>query len=439
MTRRRNTTTLWAAALAVSLGAMVIVAGCSSNAPQQASSVEMTPGAGGSGGGVLYASQEPIGAQLVRVVPPLKNQRFSTLLDFESDPDRVFVNAKPIAQLTYDRAHTGQRSLRVEPGTEHISIKLASVLGGRPFPGEWTLLGAFLYCQQPIDVLVSVENAGFVVPPRKVTLSSNTWTNALVDISAAPHPGSSAAAAPNAVLVIGLPPRSPAVWCDDVMLIDNRQPLVLAGEGGASVQSVETPAGPTTAPVASFHSPWSLERRGLSYVASADGKFNISLLTSEASAGGWKLEEANELRARFNSEGTDARALTVYSDGRSYWDGQYRPISAVARNSIFAEEHASPAEVVVPEELGHLNRNTPGDANNDGYNEQRGAYQIMATGARLEVTLTPRSRALVRPVLEVRGLSAGKVLVTTEGRLIDRTVRLEDGTLLIEIPTVLER
>src|SRR3954466_4430642 len=101
-----------------------------STAPRKASSVEMPPGAGGSGGGVLHASQEPIGAQLVRVVPPLKNQRFSTLLDFESDPDRVFVNAKPTAQLTYDRGHTGQRSLRVEPGTEHIAIKLASVLGG---------------------------------------------------------------------------------------------------------------------------------------------------------------------------------------------------------------------------------------------------------------------------------------------------------------------
>jgi hypothetical protein len=404
----------------------------------------MTPGAGGTGG-VLYASQEPIGQQLQRVVPPLKSQRFSALLDFESDADRVFVAAKPAPpQMVFDRAHTGHRSLRIEPGTERIAIKLSSLMGGRPFPGEWTLLGAFLYCEEPIDVLVSVENAGFAVQPRKVTLSPRTWTTALTDISTgadnpAGHFDPDASAAPNATLVISLPDRSPAVWCDDVMLVNNRQPLVNPGENGAAVQSNETPTGPTTAPVASFASPWSLQRRGLSYVGSAPGKFNFNLLTSEASRSGWKVEEANELRARFSSDGGKTRLLTVYSDGRSYWDGQYKAFSAEARNAIFSEEHASPADATVPEELGRLNRDTAGDTNNDGYNEQRGAYQFVANGARLEMRITPHTRALLRPVLEITGLSPGKVLVTTEGRLVEKTVRLEDGTLLVEIPTVIDR
>lgn len=437
MTRRSNTTTLLAGVVA--LWSVAVMQGCSSSnsGPPQASSVEMTPGAGGSGG-VLYASQEPIGQQLQRVVPPLKSQRFSTLLDFESDADRVFVVATPPPQMVFDRAHTGHRSLRIEPGTERIAIKLSSLMGGRPFPGEWTLLGAFLYCEEPIDVLVSVDHAGFAVPARKVTLSPHTWTTALADISmTSSEPDASALS--SATLVISLPARSPAVWCDDVMLVNNRQPLVNPGENGAAVQSNETPSGPTTAPVAGFPSPWSLQRRGLSYVGSAPGKFNFNLVTSEASRSGWKIDEANELRARFSSDGGKTKLLTVYSDGRSYWDGQYKAFSAESRNAVFSEEHASPAEVSVPEELGRLNRDTPGDANNDGYNEVRGAYQLIANGARLEMRITPHTRALLRPILEITGLSPGKVLVTTEGRLVETTVRLEDGTLLVEIPTVIDR
>jgi hypothetical protein len=455
MTRRRNPTTLLAGAVALSasliglIGLIVLIGGCSfGDSPppavnSNANSGEMTAGAGG-GGGVLYASQEPIGSQLLRVVPPLKNQRFSALLDFENDPDRVFIAAKPPAQLVYERAHTGHRSLRIGPGTERVAVKLSSLLGGRPFPGDWTLLGAFLYAEQPIDVMLTVENAGFAVPQRKVTLAARTWTAALVDLSAgASAPGRQidpeASATPNALLVLSLPTGGPAVWCDDVMLVDNRQTLVSAGATPSSPQSEQTPDAPTTAPAASFPSPWSLERRGLSYVGAAPGKFNFSLLTDDVSRSGWKIEEANELRARFSSAGGKTRELTVYCDGRSYWDAQYRALSVEARNSIFSEEHGAPAEVVVSEELGRVNRDTSGDANNDGYNERRAAYQLVANGPRLELKLTPHTRALLRPVLEITGLSPGKVLVTMEGRLIDRTVRLEDGTLLVEIPMIIER
>ena len=115
------------------------------------------------------------------------------------------------------------------------------------------------------------------------------------------------------------------------------------------------------------------------------------------------------------------------------------PVTQVNRPTGMSTVTVWFAEVSVPEELGRLNRDTPGDANNDGYNEVRGAYQLIANGARLEMRITPHTRALLRPILEITGLSPGKVLVTTEGRLVETTVRLEDGTLLVEIPTVIDR
>jgi hypothetical protein len=141
---------------------------------------------------------------------------------------------------------------------------------------------------------------------------------------------------------------------------------------------------------------------------------------------------------RFRSSGPQ-KSVTIYSDGRAFWDGEYRPVSASAADPIFVQQHVSPARVEVPEEFGRLDRDTPGDADNDGYNESRGAYSIQAAGPRLELTLTPRTAALMRPVLEVHGLPPGKALVTVEGRLIESVLRLEDGTLLIGIPARINR
>ena len=86
-------------------------------------------------------------------------------------------------------------------------------------------------------------------------------------------------------------------------------------------------------------------------------------MTVDGSPAGWEVEEANELRARFASVG-DTKALTVYADGRSLWDGAYKPLSVAVRDDkTFAAAHASPAELVIPEPMGRVIRNTPGDAN----------------------------------------------------------------------------
>jgi hypothetical protein len=89
--------------------------------------------------------------------------------------------------------------------------------------------------------------------------------------------------------------------------------------------------------------------------------------------------------------------------------------------------------------MGRLNRTAPGDANNDGFDETRGSYSIIATGPRLELQILPRSVPVARPVLEISGLPPGEPLVTVEGQLIDRTARLPDGTLLVELPLQFNR
>jgi len=79
------------------------------------------------------------------------------------------------------------------------------------------------------------------------------------------------------------------------------------------------------------------------------------------------------------------------------------------------------------------------DKNNDGYNEARGSYQLIAKGSRFEVMLKPATRLLARPVLEIANLPAGSALATVEGQLVEKTTRLPSGNLLVEIPLILER
>ncbi len=370
-------------------------------------------------------AQQSIVSQIMRISPPLRDQRFSSLLDFETDADAVFLAAKPVGRVVSDRAHTGRGSIRLAPGTTRFAIKLSSLLGDRAFPGDWTLIGAYFYSEQPIQATLSIEGAGFNVAPRSVPLSPRAWTLALADISenATKKPRSESPAPAGAQLVFTFPQNAPPIWCDDLILIDNAKTFVARPV-------------PATAPAVST---WTVERKGLNYIAEAPGRFNFQLITAEAANSGWTAEEANELRARFQAH-NGKNHLTIYSDGRAFWDGKLRAMSAMVRDEpAYAEQHASPAEIYIAEELGRVRRDTPGDANNDGYNELRGAYQVAATGARLELTITPHTASLLRPILEVTGLPPGKVLVTAEGRLVEKMTRTDDGTLIVELPLKIEK
>jgi hypothetical protein len=359
-------------------------------------------------------STEPLSRQLARVSEKLHGKRYSGLLHLESDSDALFVSADGSpARVDGGDRHTGKSSLRLAKGTSRLTVKLSSLLAGREFPGDWTLVGLFIRTDEAAGLAISCEDSGRAIAARKMTTTAGQWTAAMLDISALTGGG------PNGELAIELrfdQPTSGDVRVDDVMLIDNRETLVDASPDG-----------------------WTVKRAGLRITCERKLRFNFGVVTTDGSPQGWEVEEMSDLRARFHSTG-ETKNLTVYADGRSMWDGVYKPLSVEVRDDkAFAAAHASPAEIAIPESLGRLSRNTPGDVDNDGYNEQLGAYQIQATGGRIEVTLTPRSTAVPRPVLQISGMPEGKALIAIEGRLVEKLTRLSSGDLLVELPARITR
>jgi hypothetical protein len=357
-------------------------------------------------------SNEPLRQQVSRASEELHGKRFSGLLHFENESDVLFVSARPSARdVDAGDAHTGRASLLLTAGTTRLTIKLSSMLGGREFPGDWTLVGLYVRSDEANGVALSCAQNGRAIAARKLALPAGEWTAAMLDISALPATPSG-----NVTLELRFDRPTASVRCDDVLLIDNRDTLVDA-----------TPRG------------WTIKRAGLRITCERKLSFNLSVVTADGSPAGWEVEEANELRARFASAG-ETKSLTVYADGRSIWDGAYKPLSVEVReDKTFAAAHTSPAEIAVPETMGRVDRNTPGDANNDGYNEQLGAYVLQATSGRLELTMTPRTTAVPRPVLQIAGLPEGRALVTIEGRLVEKSTRLKDGQLLVELPARISR
>lgn len=350
-----------------------------------------------------------IGLQLMLIDPALRSQRFSVLLGFESDVDLAFVSGQPSLELA--DAHTGKACLPVAPGVA-TRIKLSSVMSGRAFPGDWTLVGGYLKGDRDGSASVALVCGGKVLLLRRLTVPAGTWTPAFLDLTRLPRD----AVCHDAVLEIRceVPLR-----CDDVSVIQNQTWLV----GGQDDPSA----------------PWTLSQRGFSIFGEAPGFFTFSLDTVECSPSGWQVREASHLRAVFDSPGMP-RTMTVYNDGRRYIDGESDPISSQTRNEpLLRQSHLQPCEVRVDESVGRLVRNSAGDANNDGYNESLGSFQLWAAGSRFEAVIVPGGSAVFHPVLEIAGLPAGKALVTLDGKLIDSHCRTPSGKLLVDLPVRIDR
>jgi hypothetical protein len=354
---------------------------------------------------IVDYSNEPIGMQLLRAEPMLKQRKFNTLLDFESPNDLVFVGTQPAATQERRHAHTGHVSCSIG---STATINLASVMLGRPFPADWTLAGAYLW--SPHDATVEIDCvANGAQTSRTLTIAANKWTPAFVDLTqmkSTSAPGDSS---------LSFKSDQP-ILCDDVMVIDNSSWFV----GGDT-------------------SPWTIRQRGFKINVDREGWFNITLDSIDGSENGWNIEDVSTMRATFSSPGK-TKFLTMYSDGRTYWDGRYEALSGNAKSdAALAKEHQQPGKIMVAEGMGRANRNTPGDANNDGYNETLGAYELIATGPRMEMTFTAQGVEVVRPIIEISGLPNGKPLVTLEGRLIQSLTRLKNGNVLIEVPARIEQ
>ena len=399
-----------AAAAAVVLAWAVIATGCTSR---------RTPP------GPSALQQQPSIPHLARPVEPEPKQRVSALLDFESASAVQFVTGLPSSPHVApgESAAGGRASLLLAPGPRRrLVVELPSLLAGSAFPGSWTLIGAQFRADRTITVTAQYEFDGHVVIARTARVAAGEWTPVMLDLAAAAELTTSMDVGVLAFEITA--PAAAVVRCDDVVLVDNRHTLVDAAVAGG----------------------WTVERRGLRLMVERRGErpvsFSLDLSDGggDAAGGGWRVEEATPLRVRFASDGP-VKSLTAYVDGRALWDGQFRPIdrAATTERAQAAAAHATPGEIEVASGQGRVSRNTPGDADNDGYNERLGAYQVQASGPRVEVSLAPRGAPLPRPVLQVAGLPPGKVLVTMEGQLVETTTRLPDGQLLVILPATLAR
>ncbi|MGC4033551.1 MAG: hypothetical protein QM754_17830 [Tepidisphaeraceae bacterium] len=195
---------------------------------------------------------------------------------------------------------------------------------------------------------------------------------------------------------------------DDVLLVNNRR--VLAELPGV----------------------WTVENDGLSIVVKTPGTEPRTIPSLAAAADGWAVSEVSPLRLRL-TDATGRRQWVLLPDGTSVIDGRLDSRDTLQRLSF-----GSPGDLAVDDATGRIDLETPGDANNDGFNETRAAYQVIATAARVRLKLTPAGNPIVWPLFEIHGLPPEATVVTAEGKLIDRTARLPDGTLLVQLPIRIE-
>lgn len=353
-------------------------------------------------------STEPLGVQMLRADPSLADGRFAVILGFENATDSVFQKGGRIVAHPRAVAHTGGSAVAVRDG---VTVRLSSLLAGKTLPDHWTLAGAYVYADGPASVELNYLVAGQVAASSKRSIPAKRWTPVYVDVStlASAEPGD-----------LAFKFTGPVRWLDDVVLVDNEKMLVTAER-----PSVD----------------WSVERKGASIITTwPGGRSQRWAATTDASASeGYVVREANAMRLCL--VGRNGEVIALYRDGRAFADGATAaPPTDLPpeQRHPFTTQHAAPASIAVVEEGGTLDRMAAGDANNDGYNEATGVYQISARGPRVDLTITPPTLGLVRPVLEIVGLPPGAIQATVEGKWVD-TVRAEGGHVLLEVPLFIER
>src|SRR6185436_19991685 len=96
----------------------------------------------------------------------------------------VFVTAANLrASIDPERPHTGRSSLKLEGNKGTLTVKLSSLLGARPFPGDWALAGAYFFCDRPAQVSISCDIKGQSMVRGQATLLPGQWTAVFVDLT----------------------------------------------------------------------------------------------------------------------------------------------------------------------------------------------------------------------------------------------------------------
>ncbi|HEX8325531.1 MAG TPA: hypothetical protein VF595_16635 [Tepidisphaeraceae bacterium] len=330
-----------------------------------------------------------LGPQLRQQDEQLIGQKFRTLLDFENSADTAFVNTS-----AGDAAgHTGARAVRCG---RVAAVDVDSILFGLSLPGDYTLLGGYV---KPAAARVTTT---LVVDGRPVgdttrDVPPGVWAFVAIDLT-----DENVVRHLRNAKSIELRFNSPDGFdLDDVLLVDNRRTLAEGANG------------------------WAVRQAGLSLDVRVPGVGPVQIETVAAGRGGWVVEEVSAVRLRVRDVPAE-RYWTLLASGQSILNGKpFKP--------------ATVAEVTPDAATARPDRETPGDTDNDGYNERRGAYAIVARGPRVRLSIDPGRQPADSPVFEVKGLPPGPAAVTAGGRLVEATARLADGTLLVMVPMVIDR
>ncbi|MGF1632577.1 MAG: hypothetical protein ACFCVE_01900 [Phycisphaerae bacterium] len=358
------------------------------------------PGCGGGAGPALPAAGEgvPVGMQLAARQPNLRLYPFSTLLDFESSADAVFVKAAEALHVE-SPASTGRGSLLIGRGLAVARVNLAALTLGREWPGDWTLLVAHVYAESDAQVSFAFADAeggaGPTLAPQ-YRMPGGKWVPVLLEV-----PPASGAESSRPPLVLQVQARADAaIYLDDVLAVDNSRTWP---EGASEADG------------------WLRQVGGRLEAASAAG--TVSLRPRRPGVEPFTVKEAGALRAVLSEEG--GKQVVIWRDGRVLRDGAPVP--------------KPPCRPEIAESEGRLLRTTSGDADNDGFNERLGAFQIAATRPTLQVRLLPTQPASGLTALEVFDLPPGEVLASVEGKRIETHDRLPDGRVLVVLPMTLTR
>ena len=330
------------------------------------------------------------------------------VLTFETADDAVFAASPGGATIDPTRHRGGTASLKIADLSQGTTLRLG-LAAGVALPDRWPSIEFRALSQTAGELKWALAVPGQPPIANSTPLAIGVWTECAIDLTPWEK---QVIESKEVVLTLNGSPGE--VWIDDVVLTDNEGWIV----------------SPTADEL-----PWSVRRRGRFIIADRAGAFSTSLaeaqpnITTKNGEAGWRLVEADDLRLIAESDGP-TKHLAIYNDGRSFWNGELKPLSVAARSRDFAAEHARPALVSVLDDQGRIDRTSPGDTNNDGYNEQTGDYRLIARGRRLDIRVEPRGTPATRSVFAIAGLPAGIIAVVCEGQPIPNVVRLGDGRVL---------
>jgi len=348
---------------------------------------------------------------MLRADPSLGDERFAVVLGFESPTDSVFQQGGRVVSVPRAVVHTGGSALAARDG---MTIRLSSLLADKTLPDHWTLAGVYVYADGPANVTLNYVKGGVVTASFTRAVSAKKWTPLWVDISALP-------AGPPGDLTLKF--DGPVRWVDDVVLVDNTKTLV------------DAEAAPKR---------WVIERKGSAVVTKwPDGKSQrwAALDGDDVPADSYAITEANAMRLVLKR--ADGSVVALYSDGRAFADA----VSLAApfdlppeHRAPYTKQHSSVATIEVAEETGQIDRVSPGDVNNDGYNETTGVYRVIARIGRVDWTIHPHPGSpIIRPIIEIANMPPGTVGATIEGKWVETSVRTPAGHVLVEVPLIIER